>query len=88
MSARRTSAAMLGLVAALDCDAYWRCYLACPTPDCKFSCALEHEAGVSLFRAVQSDYAAACSGACQYGNYWASAWGTSAGLPRCPRSSR
>jgi hypothetical protein len=56
---------------SVDCDAYWRCYMACPTPDCKFSCALEHEAGVSLFRAVQSDYAGTCSGACQYGNYWA-----------------
>jgi hypothetical protein len=56
---------------SVDCDAYWRCYMACPTPDCKFSCALGHEAGVSLFRAVQSDYAGTCSGPCQYGNYWA-----------------
>ncbi len=54
-----------------DCDAYWRCYRACPTPDCKFSCAAEHEAGAALFRPLQSEFAGTCAPACAYGNYWA-----------------
>ncbi len=54
-----------------DCDAYWRCYAACPTPDCKFACALQHDAGAALFRPIQQDYSGVCSSACAFGNYWA-----------------
>lgn len=56
---------------SVDCDAYWRCFTACPTPDCKLNCALEHEAGVAQFRPLQQDFAGDCSGPCGFGNYWA-----------------
>jgi hypothetical protein len=54
-----------------DCDAYWRCYAACPTPDCRFACALEHDAGLQLLRPLQEDYSGICATPCAYGNYWA-----------------
>lgn len=54
-----------------DCDAYWRCYTACQTPDCKFLCASEHEAGAALFRPLQGVYSGSCASDCAFGNYWA-----------------
>jgi hypothetical protein len=61
----------LACASSLDCDAYWRCYATCPTPDCKFACALEHEAGAQLFRPLQGVYRGGCANACAAGNYWA-----------------
>ena len=56
---------------SVDGDAYWRCVLACPTPDCIFACGIDHPSGASLFAPFQADYAGTCSGPCAYGNYWA-----------------
>jgi hypothetical protein len=52
-------------------DAYWRCVLACPTEDCRLTCAADHATGAALYEAFQPDYAGTCSGPCAYGNYWA-----------------
>jgi hypothetical protein len=54
-----------------DCDAYWRCYRACQTPDCKFSCSSQHDAGAALFRQLQGVYSGSCMQDCAFGNYWA-----------------
>jgi hypothetical protein len=49
---------------AVDCDAYTRCFVACPTPDCREACAAAHDAGAALFAPVQQAYASAlCSSA-------------------------
>jgi hypothetical protein len=53
-----------------DCDGYWRCYMACTTPDCKLACA-DNDAGVSIFRPLQQDYSGICATPCAFGNYWA-----------------
>jgi hypothetical protein len=57
--------------ASTECDAYWRCYTACQTPDCKFACASKHDAGAALFRPLQNVYSGSCSTDCAFGNYWA-----------------
>jgi hypothetical protein len=54
-----------------ECDAFWKCYMTCPTPDCKFACASAHDAGVALFRSLQNDYSSTCKMKCGFGGYWA-----------------
>ncbi|MGO9834695.1 MAG: hypothetical protein ACLP1X_10795 [Polyangiaceae bacterium] len=56
-----------------ECDAFWRCYLACTTPDCHAVCALTHDAGAEQFQPLYSAFASTCSGPCGYGAYWACA---------------
>ncbi len=56
-----------------ECDTFWRCWLACPTPDCQWACAPEHDAGAATFRPLQLDFAGACAAECGYGAYWACA---------------
>jgi hypothetical protein len=53
-----------------DCDEYARCFVACPTPDCREACASAHDAGAALFAPVQQVYANACSTACAYAENW------------------
>jgi hypothetical protein len=56
-----------------ECDAFWRCYLACQTPDCQWACAGDHDAGVALFRPLYQDFSSTCAGPCGYGSDWACA---------------
>jgi hypothetical protein len=58
-----------------ECDAFWRCRLACETAtmDCAQACERQHDAGVSFFRPLYEDYASTCAGPCNYGGYWACA---------------
>jgi hypothetical protein len=56
-----------------DCDAFWRCYLACQTPDCQWACVPEHDAGAALFRPLYADFSGTCAAPCGYGSYWACA---------------
>jgi hypothetical protein len=58
---------------SVDCDAYWRCYLSCPTADCKGACALAHDAGFASFNAVYANFQSTCAVPCGYGDYWACA---------------
>jgi hypothetical protein len=53
--------------ASPECDAFWRCYLACSTPDCQTSCGASHDAGAALFRPLYQDFANACATQCGYG---------------------
>jgi hypothetical protein len=62
-----------GCGTSAECDAFWRCQLACQTFDCKAACASEHEAGAGLFRPLYKDFSGACAAACGYGDYWACA---------------
>jgi hypothetical protein len=55
------------------CDAFWRCFLACPTEDCKDVCAAQNEAGAADFKPLFGDFSGACAGPCRFGNYWACA---------------
>ncbi len=55
---------------SVDCDEYTRCYVACPTPDCREACATGHDAGAALFAPVQQVYANACSMQCAYRQNW------------------
>ncbi|MGO9833602.1 MAG: hypothetical protein ACLP1X_05250 [Polyangiaceae bacterium] len=55
---------------SVDCDEYTRCFVACPTPDCREACATGHDAGAALFGPLQQVYANACSTACAYGQNW------------------
>jgi len=56
---------------SVEGDAYWRCALACPTPDCRLTCATDHDAGAALFSPFLGDFAGLCAGPCAYGGYWA-----------------
>jgi hypothetical protein len=56
-----------------ECDTFWRCWMACPTPDCQWACAPKYDAGAATFRALQHDFSGACSAECGYGAYWACA---------------
>jgi hypothetical protein len=68
-----------------ECDAFWRCILACQTqtPDCQWACVPEHGAGAALFRQLYQDFSGTCAGACGYGAYWACA-GNVASWPHAP----
>ena len=56
---------------SVDGDAYWRCILACPTPDCRGMCGIANPSGASLYASFRTEYAGICSGPCAYGKYWA-----------------
>jgi hypothetical protein len=56
-----------------DCDAFWRCYLACPTLDCKDACVERHDAGVAAFAPLFKDFSGTCAQPCGFGHYWACA---------------
>ncbi len=56
-----------------ECDAFWRCYLACATPDCQTTCVADHDAGASLVRSLYKDFSGTCAKPCGYGAYWACA---------------
>jgi hypothetical protein len=58
---------------SVDCDAYWRCYLSCPTADCQAACALAHDAGFGSFNPVYQAFQSTCATPCAYGDYWACA---------------
>jgi hypothetical protein len=55
---------------SVDCDEYTRCFVACPTPDCREACATDRDAGAALFAPVQQVYADACSMECAYAQNW------------------
>jgi|SRR5580658_5431907 hypothetical protein len=65
---------------SVDGDAYWRCVLACPTEDCRETCATDHVAGAATFATFNADYAGVCSGPCAYGtigpawDMWTGRW--------------
>jgi hypothetical protein len=63
-----------------DCDAYWRCVVACPTIDCKEACPLDHDAGFAQFKTLFQDFSGVCAPKCGFGSYWACA-GHVAGYP-------
>jgi len=54
-----------------QCDAFWRCFLACPTLDCKQACVAAEDAGLTAFRPLFQDFSGTCSTACGFGSYWA-----------------
>jgi hypothetical protein len=56
-----------------ECDAFWRCWYACVTPDCQSTCVSQHDAGVGLFEALYKDFSGTCNTPCGYGSYWACA---------------
>jgi hypothetical protein len=56
---------------SVECDAFWRCYLACQTPDCQFACMPAHDAGAERFKPLYHDFAGTCATSCGYGSYWA-----------------
>jgi len=59
---------------SVECDAFWRCYLACQTPDCQWACARDNDGGAGLFRALYQDFSSStCATQCGYGSYWACA---------------
>ena len=58
-----------------ECDTFWRCWMACPTPDCQWACAAEtrcrrRRRSPALF---SSDFPAPAHAQCGYGAYWACA---------------
>jgi hypothetical protein len=54
-----------------DCDAYVRCFVACPTPDCREACAAAHPSGAASYAPLQQVYASSCAKDCAYGSNWA-----------------
>jgi hypothetical protein len=77
-------AVALACAASPACDAFSRCWLACPTNQCQEACSVENEAGRALFRPLYGAFANAnaCSTLCAYGSYWACA-----GLVQFPSSA-
>jgi hypothetical protein len=56
-----------------ECDTFWRCWLACITPDCRIACEQQHDAGAATFQPLYADFSSICSTPCGYGSYWACA---------------
>jgi hypothetical protein len=52
------------------CDAYWRCFRACPATDCESYCGTVNDAGLSLFTPLGVDFSGACRDACGAGADW------------------
>jgi hypothetical protein len=68
--------------ASTDCDAYWRCVLACPTIDCKEACPLHHAAGYAEFKTLFQDFSGTCATSCGFGSYWACAGNVGYPVPK------
>jgi hypothetical protein len=52
------------------CDAFWRCYLTCPSYECQVNCRLSEEAGAALFDPFVLRYKNSCATPCAQGDYW------------------
>jgi hypothetical protein len=55
------------------CDAFWRCWLACPTYQCQSACIASNDAGATLFRPLYEDFSVGCADSCGFGRYWSCA---------------
>ncbi len=52
------------------CDAFWRCFYACPDVECQSECRLANDAGAALYDPFSTQYTGNCSTPCAVGNYW------------------
>jgi hypothetical protein len=65
-----TCKAAQACAASEACDAYWRCFRACPAADCQSNCGIVNDAGLSLFTPLGLDYSGGCRDTCGAGGDW------------------
>jgi hypothetical protein len=67
---------------SVDCDAYVRCLLACPTFDCQQACATTHADGFMRYGQFDGARFSNCATRCAYGNDWSCVGHSSAPAPK------
>jgi hypothetical protein len=55
---------------SVDCDAYVRCLVSCPTEDCQQACASTFDSGHMLYGEFDAARKSQCARLCAYGNDW------------------